>query len=101
MLTTRTKRILKRLLPGLLFVRPSKDRGEKLEAFCEVSGLDRKSAEYLLSNRALAALPKRKYDAYLLPRLIDAEATRVTEELVTIKLPNGRTNRSPYADPTL
>ena len=69
---------------------PSKDRGEKLEAFCEISGLNGKSAEYWLTDGALAALPRRINDAYLLPRLIDAEATRVTQELVTIKLPNGR-----------
>ena len=82
--------MLKRLLPGLLLMRSSKELGEKLEAFCEVSRLNVKSAEYLLTDRALAALPRRQYDSYLLPRLIDAEGTRVTEELVTIKLPNGR-----------
>lgn len=63
---------------------------DNLESFCEVSGLASKPAEYLLANRALIALPRRKYDAYLLPRLVDAEVTRVSEELVTIELPNGR-----------
>ena len=77
-------------LPGRRSIKSSKALGEKLEALCDISGLDRKSAEELLANRALAALPRRNYDAYLLPRLVDAESTRVTEESVTVTLPNDR-----------
>lgn len=82
--------MLQRRLPGSPLYKASKDRREKLDALCEVLGCDRQWAEELLSNCALAALPRRIDDAHLLPRLIDAEVTRVTEELVTIKLPNGR-----------
>ena len=82
--------MLMRRLPGSPLMKASKDRGEKLDALCKASGRNRKSVEELLSDRALAALPRRINAAHLLSRLIDAESTRVTEELVTIKLPNSR-----------